>query len=152
MTYDAADLHGAWEDLDNEGIITLNADGDFRLTPANDSPMSTEQVNVVGDIRGKWEVNDSKLKLSVDPRSVKLSSPSRLTRLGLAAFSFLLRFAHERVIMDDEITRLTDTDLWLERSDGTVTKLRKELRCWDAAPCRREPGIPGSWRAPGPAP
>jgi hypothetical protein len=39
MTYDAGSLHGAWEDLDEVGVLDLNADGNFRFTPAVDSPM-----------------------------------------------------------------------------------------------------------------
>jgi hypothetical protein len=33
-------------------------------------------------------------------------------------------------MFDDKITRLTDTDLWLEDSNGTVTKFRKRLCPW----------------------
>ena len=70
MTYDAGDLRGAWENLDDGSILMLDAGGDFRLTPESDSPGSGDQlVNVVDDVSGKWEVNDSKLKLSVDLRS-----------------------------------------------------------------------------------
>jgi hypothetical protein len=129
MTYDAGNLHGAWENLDDDSILKLGAGGDFRLTPGSASPVSDDpSVSVVGDISGKWEVNDSRLKLSFDLRSVKFSSPSRLKRLGLTVFSFLLRFTHGRDIFDDKITRLTDTDLWLENPNGEVTKFRKKLR------------------------
>jgi hypothetical protein len=83
MTYDVGNLHGAWENLDDDSMLELDAGGDFRLTPASDSSVSGDQwVNVVGDISGKWKVDDSKLKLSVDLRSVRLSSSSRLTRFG----------------------------------------------------------------------
>lgn len=142
MTYDAGNLHGAWENLDDDSILRLEADGDFRLTPGSDSPVSDDpSVSLVGDISGKWEVNDSRLKLSVDPRSVRLTSPSRLKRLGLAVFSFLLRFTHARDMFDDKITRLTDTDLWLESPNGKVTKFRKKLR-------RRQRHGPQVHRAP----
>jgi hypothetical protein len=129
MTYDAGKLYGAWEDLEEDSILTLDASGDFRLTPPSDSTISDAlKISVVGDISGKWEVNDSKLKVSINLRSIRLSSPSRLTRFGLAVLSFLLRFFHPRDMFDDEITRLTDTDLWLENGHGSVTKFRKKLR------------------------
>ena len=129
MTYDAGNLHGAWENLDEDSILTLDAGGDFRLTLPSDSSVSDAlRISVVGDISGKWEVNDSKLKVSVNLRAIRLSSPSRLTRFGLAVLPFLLRFFHARDMFDDEITRLTDTDLWLENSNGRVTKFRKKLR------------------------
>lgn len=129
MTYDTGNLHGAWENLDDDSILKLDAGGDFRLTPGDDGPVSDdESVKLVGDISGKWEINDSRLKISVDPRSVRLSSPSRLKQFGLTVFSFLLRFTHARDVFDDKIIRLTDTDLWLERSNGIVTKFRKKLR------------------------
>ena len=130
MTYDAGNLHGAWENLDDDSVLRLEAGGGFRLTPGSDSPVSDDpSVNLVGDIRGKWEVNDSRLKISVDPRSVRLSSSSRLKRVGLTVFSFLLRLTHARDMFDDKITRLTDTDLWLESPNGTVTKFRKKVAC-----------------------
>jgi hypothetical protein len=128
MAYDARNLPGAWENLDDDSILKLDAGGDFSLTPASDSSVSGDQlIDVVGGISGKWEANDNKLKLSVDLRSVRLSSSSRLTRFGLTVFSFLLRFVDARDIVDDKITRLTDTDLWLESSNGKVTKFRKKL-------------------------
>jgi hypothetical protein len=129
MTYDAGNLHGAWESLDDDSLLKLDAGGDFRLTPGDDGVVSDDRsVFAVGDMSGKWEVNDSKLKISVDPRSVRLSSSSRLKRLGLTVFSFLLRFTHARDMFDDKIIRLTDTDLWLESPNGIVTKFRKKLR------------------------
>ena len=129
MTYDAESLRGAWENLDDDSILKLEAGGDFRLTPGDDGPVSDDpSVKLVGDLSGKWEINDSRLKLSVDPRSVRLASSSRLKQFGLVVFSFLLRFTHARDIVDDKITRLTDTDLWLESSNGEVTKFRKKLR------------------------
>jgi hypothetical protein len=129
MTYDAGNLPGAWENLDDESLLKLDADGDFRLTPAIDSSVSGHQlVDMVAAISGKWEVYDGKLKLSVDPRSVELSSSSRLARFGLKVFSFLSRFVAVKDMFDDKITRLTDTDLWLEGSNGKVTKFRKKLR------------------------
>ena len=129
MTFDARNLHGAWENLDDDSVLKLDAGGDFRLTPGDDGPVSDDpSVILVGDISGKWEVYDSKFKLSVDPRSVRLSSTSRLKRLGLTVFSFLLRFTRARDMFDDKIVRLTDTDLWLESSNGIVTKFRKKLR------------------------
>jgi hypothetical protein len=124
-------LHGAWENLDEDSLLTLNAGGDFRLTPPSDDLVSdTLRISVVGDISGKWEVSDGKLKAIIDLRSIKLSSPSRMTRFGLTVVSFLLRFFRERAMFDDKITRLTDTDLWLESSNGTGTKLRKRLCPW----------------------
>jgi len=129
MAYDAGNLHGAWENLDDDSVLRLEAGGDFRLTPGSDGPVSDDpSVSLVGDISGKWKVSDSRLKISVDPRSVRLSATSRLKRLGLAVFSFLLRLTRARDIFDDKITRLTDTDLWLEGPNGKVTKFRKKLR------------------------
>jgi hypothetical protein len=129
MTYDAGNLHGTWENLDDDSLLKLDAGGDFRVTSATDMSVSGNKlIDIVGDISGKWEVNDSKLKLSVDPRSVKFISSSRLMRFGLTAFSFLLRFVHVKDMFDDEITLLTDTELWLESSNGVVTKFRKKLR------------------------
>ena len=129
MTYDAGSLHGVWENLDDNSVLKLDAGGDFRLTPGSDGPVSDDpSVSLVGDVYGKWQENDSRLKISVDPRSVRLSSSSRLKRLGLAVFSFLLRYTRARDIFDDKITRLTDTDLWLESPNGKVTKFRKKLR------------------------
>jgi len=129
MTYDAGNLHGAWENLDDGSILSLDAGGDFRVTPPSDSLVSDAlRVSVVGDVSGKWEVSDSKLKVSINLRSIRLSSPSRLTRFGITIFSFLSRFFHAPDMFDDEITRLTDTDLWLENSNGRVTKFRKKLR------------------------
>lgn len=101
------------------------------MTPPSDDLVSDAlRISVVGDISGKWEVSDGKLKAIVNLRSIKLSSPSRLTRFGLTVVSFLLRFFRERAMFDDKITRLTDTDLWLENSNGTVTKFRKRLCPW----------------------
>jgi len=129
MTYDAGSLHGVWENLDDNSVLKLDAGGDFRLTPGSDGPVSDDpSVSLVRDVYGKWLENDSRLKISVDPRSVRLSSSSRLKRLGLAVFSFLLRYTRARDIFDDRITRLTDTDLWLESPNGKVTKFRKKLR------------------------
>jgi hypothetical protein len=129
MTYDAGNLHGAWENLDDGSILTFDAGGDLRVTPVNDRSVSDAlRISVVGDISGKWEVNDSKLKVSVNLRSIRLSSPSRLTRFGITILSFLSRFVHAPDMFDDKITRLTDTDLWLEDSNGSVTKFRKKLR------------------------
>ena len=129
MTYDAGNLHGAWESLDDDSLLKLEAGGDFRITPGDDGVVSDDpSVFAVGDISGKWKVNDGKLKISVDPRSVRLSSSSRLKRFGLTVFSFLLRFTRARDMFDDKIVRLTDTDLWLEGSNGIVTKFRKKLR------------------------
>ena len=57
MTYDAGNLHGAWENLDEDSVLTLNAGGDFRLTPPSDDLVSDAlRISVVGDISGKWEV------------------------------------------------------------------------------------------------
>ncbi len=129
MTYDAGNLHGAWENLDDDSVLKLEAGGDFRLTPGDDGVVSDDRsVFAVGDMSGKWEVSDSRLKISVAPRSVRLSSSSWWKRLGLTVFTFLLRFTHARDMFDDKITRLTDTDLWLESPNGIVTKFRKKLR------------------------
>jgi hypothetical protein len=130
MTYDAGNLHGAWENLDDGSILSFDAGGDFRVTPSDDDRLVSDalRISVVGDVSGKWEVNDSKLKVSVNLRSIRLSSPSRLTRFGITILSFLSRFVHAPDMFDDKITRLTDADLWLEDSNGSVTKFRKKLR------------------------
>ena len=129
MTYDAGNLHGAWENLDDDSILKLEAGGDFRLTPGDDGVVSDDRsVFAVGDMSGKWEVSNSRLKVSVDPRSVRLSSSSWWKRLGLTVFSFLLRLTRARDMFDDEIIRLTDTDLWLESPNRIVTKFLKKLR------------------------
>src|ERR1700733_9573523 len=127
MTFDVANLHGAWESLDEDGMLTLDVGGDFRFTPPSDTSLSGDQlVDIVGAISGKWKIDDGKLKLNVDLRSVRFSSSSWLMRFGLKIFTFLLRFFDERDIVDDKVTCLTATDLWLENSNGKVSKFRKK--------------------------
>ena len=52
--------------------------------------------------------------------------PLRLVLFLSADESFLSRLTGAINLHDDEITRLTDTELWLERPDGDVIKYRKK--------------------------
>jgi len=126
MTYDVKDLHGVWVNLDDDSLLRLEEGGDFKLTPSDDSSVTVARgINVIG-ISGRWAVEDGKFKLSVDLRSMRLSSTSRLMAIGAAIFSILLRLVKERKIVYGEITRLTGTDLWIENSQGNITKFQKK--------------------------
>ena len=127
MTYAERDLYGIWENLDDDSLLMLEGDGDFKLTPAGDDLVEVNRwINVVGGTSGKWTIEDGKLKLSVDFRSLKLSSPYRFIAIGFAMLSFLLRFLKDSEIVCDEITHLTGADLWIENPQGKVTKFKKK--------------------------
>lgn len=126
MTYNVNDLHGVWENLDDDSLLTLEENGDFKLTPGDDGSVTADQrINVSNGISGKWTVEDGEIKLRIDLRSMRLSSPSRFAAIGAAIFTFLLRSAGEREIVIGKLTHLTGTDLWIEKSQGIVTKFRK---------------------------
>ena len=126
MTYDVANLGGAWQNLDDYSVLELDPSGDFRLTPASGSSLSgSELIAIVSTLSGNWTLDGGKLKLSVNLGSVKLSSSSWWMRFGLKIGSFMLRFFGERNIFHEEVTRLTATDLWLESSHGVVSKFSK---------------------------
>ncbi len=128
MTYDVRDLHGVWVNLDDNSLLKLEEDGNFKITPSDDSPETAGRwVNMINSMSGKWAIEDDKIKLSVDPRSMKFSPPSRFMAIELAIFSFLLRFVKEKEIVNGKITQLTATDLWIEDPRGEVTKLQKKL-------------------------
>ena len=40
MTYDVRDLYGVWVNLDDNSLLELEEGGDFRLTHADDSPVT----------------------------------------------------------------------------------------------------------------
>ena len=126
MTYDVANLGGAWQNLDDYSVLELDPSGDFRLTPASGGSLSgSELIAIVSTLSGKWTLDSGKLKLRVNLGSVKLSSSSWWMRFGLKIGSFMLRFFGERNIFHEEVTRLTATDLWLESSHGVVSKFSK---------------------------
>ena len=127
MTYDVRDLYGVWVNLDDNSLLELEEGGDFRLTHADDSPVVVEQrINAVNGISGKWTADDGELRLSINLRSMTLSSPSRVMAIGAAMLSFLLRFVKDREVNIGKITHLTGTDLWAEGSQRKITKFRKK--------------------------
>ena len=128
MAYDVRDLHGAWTNIDDDSLLKLEEDGNFKLTPPDDSPETADRwSDMVNSISGKWTIEDGKFKLSVDLRSMRFSPHSRFMAIGLAIFSFLLRFVKEKEIVNGKIMQLTATDLWIEDSQGGVTKFQKKL-------------------------
>jgi len=127
MTYDVGDLHGVWANLDDDSLLELEEDGDFKLTSAGDGPVAvSRRVNAVSGVSGKWTLEDGEFKITINLRSMRLSSPSWFMAISVAVFSFLLRFAKEREMIYGKITHLTGTDLWIENSQGIVNKFQKE--------------------------
>jgi hypothetical protein len=127
MSYDVKKLYGTWENLSNNNILRLDEDGDFKLTPLGGGPESEHPImKALGNTRGAWGINGNKLRIRIDPRSIGLFSPLRLVLLLDTADSVISRLTGAINLHDDKITRLTDTELWLERSDGDAIKYRKK--------------------------
>ena len=128
MTYDVRDLHGVWINLDDDSLLKLAEDGNFKLTSPDNGPEAADRWTDMGNsISGKWAIEGGQFKLSADPRSMRFSPTSRFMAIGLAIFSFLSRFVKEKEIVNGKITRLTATDLWIEDSQGEVAKFQKKL-------------------------
>jgi hypothetical protein len=128
VTYSPKDLLGVWVFLEDDSRLTIEEDGSFELTPTGaDGSMTVGRwVLAISAMRGRWLLeDDGKLMLRVDPRSMRLSSTSRIASAGIALFSFLTRFVKEKEIVHGTITRLTAADLWVEGSQGKIDKLRR---------------------------
>ena len=51
MTYNVRDLHGAWVNLDDDSLLKLGEGGDFKLTSADDNPVTVGRwINVEREI------------------------------------------------------------------------------------------------------
>lgn len=127
MEYDLKKLYGSWYDSENDNILKLDSDGDFKITIVSDGSRGMDLfVKAFGSVRGSWKVESGKLILHADLRSMRPMAWLRLIPFGMSVFSIVLRISGEDRLVEDKIIRLTGKDMWLEEEKGYVTKYSKK--------------------------